>query len=242
MAQTTTQYIAVANLKGGVGKSTVAVNLACALTSRTKRAVLIDADRQGTSSFWGESGALPVETLSLPLDDQIESQGLVTRILGDRRKQDYTRARSWILQLQRIDAAFVVIDCPPQVGLATRAAITAADLVIVPVTGTAADLAATMPALALVREVRKARLSGGPDCLVLPTRIDRTSAAGRRVEAVLRQLGEPLGPAIGQRATFADSVAFGQWVGDYAPNSRAHQEVTKLSLRVKRILGTSTKT
>ena len=40
---------------------------------------------------------------------------------------------------------------------------------------------------------------------------------------------------------FADSVAFGQWVGAYAPNSKAHQEMTSLTLRVKRILGKSSR-
>lgn len=232
------QYVAVANLKGGVGKSTIAVNLACALSSRSKRIVLVDADRQGTSTFWGSGGTLPVETWSLPLEDVgAHNAGWFSRVFTGAKSPEFERARRWLARLREIDAAYVVIDCPPHVGLATRAAITAADLTVVPVTGTAADLAATSPAMRLIREVRQTRYDGGPRCLVVPSRIDRATASGRKVELLLRQFGEPLGPVIGQRGAFADSVAFGQWVGDYAPNSRAYQEIASLALRVKRVLG-----
>ena len=236
------QYVAVANLKGGVGKSTIAVNLACALSSRSKRTVLVDADRQGTSTFWGASGALPVETWPLPLEDVGSANtGWLARVLTGSRSPEYERARTWLARLREIDASYVVVDCPPHVGLATRAAITAADLTVVPVTGTAADLAATSPAMRLIREVRQTRYDQGPDCLVVPSRIDRGTASGRKVEHLLRQFGEPLGPVISQRCAFADSLAFGQWVGDYAPGSRAYQEIASLALRVKRVLSRSSR-
>lgn len=232
------QYVAVANLKGGVGKSTIAVNLACALSSRSKRTVLVDADRQGTSTFWGAGGTLPVETWPLPLEDVGPSNGgWISRVLTGPKNHEFERARAWLARLREIEAAYVVIDCPPHVGLATRAAITAADLTVVPVTGTAADLAATSPAMSLIREVRQTRYDRGPHCLMVPSRIDRATASGRKIERLLRQFGEPLGPVIGQHGAFADSVAFGQWVGDYAPNSRAYQEICSLALRVKRVLG-----
>lgn len=232
------QYVAVANLKGGVGKSTIAVNLACALSSRSKRTVLVDADRQGTSTFWGAGGGLPVETWPLPLEDVgTVSTSWFSRVLAGTRSPEFERARTWLAHLREIDASYVVVDCPPHVGLATRAAITAADLTVVPVTGTAADLAATSPAMRLIREVRQTRYDRGPHCLVVPSRIDRSTASGRKVELLLRQFGEPLGPVISQRCAFADSLAFGQWVGDYAPGSRAYQEIASLALRVKRVLG-----
>lgn len=52
--------IALANLKGGVGKSTLAVNIAGALSPSV---VLIDADPQATATAWGEAGGLPLHNL-----------------------------------------------------------------------------------------------------------------------------------------------------------------------------------
>ncbi|HEY5868974.1 MAG TPA: ParA family protein [Candidatus Tectomicrobia bacterium] len=46
-----TQFIAVANLKGGCGKSTIAVNLACAMVRPRHAVVLVDADTQGTATY-----------------------------------------------------------------------------------------------------------------------------------------------------------------------------------------------
>ena len=50
------QVVAVANLKGGVGKSTLAVNIAGAMHSPRKPVVLVDADPQGTALAWAETG------------------------------------------------------------------------------------------------------------------------------------------------------------------------------------------
>lgn len=56
--------IALANLKGGVGKSTLAVNIAGALGAKT---ALIDADPQATATAWGEAGLLPFPVTESPL-------------------------------------------------------------------------------------------------------------------------------------------------------------------------------
>ncbi len=61
------RLIAVANLKGGCGKSTIAVNVACELAQKST-VELIDADAQGTTTAWGGQGLLPVHVNSLPLD------------------------------------------------------------------------------------------------------------------------------------------------------------------------------
>jgi len=230
------QIIAVANLKGGVGKSTIAVNLACALTGPREIAMLVDADSQGTTRFWGRLGRLPVSIEAMPLEDRGTPRAWLSRLLISDQADEQVRLREWRYRLQQTGATYVVIDCPPHVGLATRAAISVADVVLIPVSPAAADIAATGAALDLIARERNKRRDDGPKCLVVPSRIDRSSSTGQTAERILVQLGEEVGPPITSRVAFADSVAFGQWVGDYATGSAAHKEVTALADRVKALL------
>ena len=85
--------IAVVNLKGGVGKSTIAVNLACELASR-QTVVVVDADTQATAVNWASRGNLPVRVEAMPLDGESD-------------------VGSWVDRVLNLEAAHVVIDCPP---------------------------------------------------------------------------------------------------------------------------------
>jgi chromosome partitioning protein len=230
------KIISIVNLKGGVGKSTIAMNLACALAAQGHEAVVVDADSQGTSSFWGEQGSLPVALQSMPLEDRSAARRWTTRLLKSETAEASTRSNNWQYCLRQTQADYVIVDCPPHVGLATRAAVEVADIVLIPVTASAADVAATAPAIDLVMAARRERSDGGPKSLLVPSRIDRSTTTGHRIESILKQFGHDVGPAICQRIAFADSIAFGQWIGDYAPNSPGHKEVTRLADRVKRML------
>jgi chromosome partitioning protein len=211
------QLIALANLKGGCGKSTIAVNLACELARPRTAVVLVDADAQGTATYWLSHGALPIRGEAMPLDDARDAQRWVTRVLG-------------------IAAEYVLLDTPPHVGAATEAVVGVADLVLVPVTASAADLAATVSALRLIAKARQVRGDRGPRCLMIPSKIDRRTAGGREIEAALNPFGEPIGPPIHQRVAFVEALSAGQWVGTYAPQSPAHHEIITLARVVKRTL------
>ena len=230
------EIITIANLKGGVGKSTIAINLAAALTVAGKSAVVIDADTQGTSSFWEMQHRLPVTARAMPLDDRAEGRGFLNRLFQSEAVKERTRARNWKRAIEAAGEDYVLIDCPPHVGLATRAAISIAHIVLVPVTASTVDVAATAPALHLIKKARQVRKDRGPRCLMVPSKIDRSTATGRGIEKILAQFGEPVGPALCQRVAFADSVAFGKWAGTYAPDSAAHREVTALAQAVTNAL------
>ena len=137
------RFIAVANLKGGAGKSTIAVNLAGELSGKKHSVILVDADAQGTSTYWATAGRLPFPVEALPYETARD-------------------VKRWAPKVLEIDADYVVIDCPPHVGGATEAAVGIADLVLIPVTASGADLAATLKALELVHQMREAREDGGP--------------------------------------------------------------------------------
>jgi chromosome partitioning protein len=214
------KLVAVGNLKGGVGKTTLAVSIACALADHGKAAV-VDADAQASASAWSASGKLPVEVVALPLGAD-----------GERA------TAAWLERLVEIksDVDVVLLDLPPNLGAATVAALSLADLLLVPVPPSGMDLRAAERTLALLQQARKVRRGAKPAALLVPSRVDRRTAAGREVEAVLHDMGEPVAPAVIQRAAHVDAFSAGEWIGAYAPRSAGHVEIQALAALVRRIV------
>ena len=209
--------IAVINLKGGCGKSTIAVNLACELAGQADSVLLLDNDSQGTASHWLSHGRLPVQGVFMPLENDEDADRLVRAVAARNER-------------------YVVLDAPAHVGAAAQAAGKIADLVLVPVTASGVDLVATQAVVDLIRHARVLRRGGAPKCLIVPSKIDRRTDAGRRIDEQVRSFGENVGPAIHQRTAFVDAFGAGQWIGDYAPQSPAHYDITALAVAVKRSL------
>lgn len=208
------KIVSIANLKGGVGKTSIAVNLAGALQSKGL-VVLVDADEQGSAAAWSAGGKLPFRVQYLPLEGA-----------GD--------ARRWMDTVLAIAADVVVVDCPPHVGAATETAIGLSDVVIIPCFSGIADLRATESAVEIVRRARQVRNDKRlPYCVLVPSRVDSRTLAGREIEDALKRFHEPIGPAIHQRAAFIDSCSAGLTIGQYAPESPADQEIQALRRRVK---------
>ena len=209
--------IALVNLKGGCGKSTIAVNLACELAANGDSVLLLDNDAQGTSSHWLRHGCLPIGGELMPLENDAD---------GERMARTVARSSE----------RFIVLDAPAHVGAATQAAGKIADLVLIPVTASGVDLVATETAVELIRQARLIRGSGAPKCMVVPSKIDRRTDAGRQIEEQLRSFGEPVGPAVHQRTAFVEAFAAGRWIGDHLPQSPAHYDIASLAIAVKRSL------
>jgi chromosome partitioning protein len=209
--------IAVLNLKGGCGKSTIAVNLACELAGDGDAVLLLDNDAQGTASHWLSHGRLPIQGESMPLENDADGERLVRAVAARNER-------------------YVVLDAPAHVEAAAQAAGKIADLVLVPVTASGVDLVATELVVKLIREVRVLRRSGTPKCLIVPSKIDRRTDAGRRIDEQVRRFGENVGPAVHQRTAFVDAFSAGQWIGQYAPDSPAHYDITALAMAAKRSL------
>lgn len=203
--------IAIGNLKGGTGKSTIAVNLACGLAEREHSVTLIDADPQGTAAAWLREGPpAGLQLLALPLADALDDAAWSGRIVGERRRRD-----------------LVLIDLPPQMGECFEAALRIADLLVVPLTLSEVDLHATAQALAVLHRVQAVR-RGPPACLLVPSKVDRRTSVGRHARASLVRLGWQVAPALGQRAAHCDAFRAAKWIGAHAPGTAAHLEVHAL--------------
>ncbi len=203
--------IVVANLKGGTGKTTIAVNLACSL-SRRHEVLLVDADQQGTAIAWAEDDGLPIEVRPLPLENPRGAQGWRQKVLHEATR--FT----------------VVVDCPPHLQGATQAAINIADLVLVPVTPSRADFLATSRAVEMVKAARNG--NARPLCVLVPSKVDLRTTVGGELPSDLKELGEPVGPAIRQLTAHVEAFEAGTWVGDYALGSSAHADIASLARSV----------
>ena len=223
-----TNVIAVGNLKGGTGKTTLSVNLACSFAAR-RRVSLIDADTQGAARDWTAAGAAPVTARHVP----------VSPTPGAGTAEAEAHMRTWaqrILSLRRAND-LVVIDLPPQFEESVAAALALADLLVIPVTPGGAEMTATRRALRVLASARQTRDERPLDCVLVPNRVDRRTALGRALSYTLSDLGEAVGPTIRQRAAHMDAYAAGTWVGVSAPDSPAHHEIQALAKFIGQRLG-----
>ena len=207
------KIIALANQKGGVGKTTTAINLGAALAEAGYRVLLVDIDPQGNAStglglYTQDRHLTSYELLleSLPVQDVIygtEVSGLsIIPSTADLSSADLDLSsnsqRSVLLRqaLRRNDMNdagfdFILIDCPPSLGLLTVNGLVAADSVLVPLQSEFYALEGLSQLLLTVREIRS---SANPDLRiegVLMTMVDRRNRLSRQVEADAREnLGE----------------------------------------------------
>lgn len=145
--------VALANQKGGVGKSTTAINLAAALAFQDQRVLLIDLDPQGNASsgLGIDRGSIEISIYDVllkesPLEDAIEPTsvrnlfvvpatidlaGAEIELVSMFSRE--TRLGGAIDELDAEDYDIVLIDCPPSLGLLTVNALTAAQEVVIPI-------------------------------------------------------------------------------------------------------------
>jgi chromosome partitioning protein len=209
--------IAVVTQKGGAGKTTLATNLAIALAEDGGKVLLIDADRQRTALDWfavrsegGYNGKVSVVGID---NDTIHKQ------------------------VERLAAGYdhVVMDGPPRAEKVDRSAIMAADVMLVPVQPSSADVWAAEITIKLIDEARTFRPELGA-ALVVNRKIPNTTL-GKAVLELLREFPvETLKSTVGQRVIFAESLGRGGSVIEDASSGPAAQEIRTLVNELKELV------
>jgi chromosome partitioning protein len=197
------RIIALANQKGGVAKTTTAVNLAATMAELGQSVLLIDLDPQGSATRWlgadpNGRGLYDLFTRGDRLDAIAQPTSVTgvelvpaSRALG-RADRDLAGEPGIDLSLRRaLEVArprdVVLIDCPPQLGILVAIALATAGEVLVPVAAHVMELHGLADLTGTIDKVRE-RLNPGLKVLVLPCRVDRrTRLAGEVVDALGRR-------------------------------------------------------
>lgn len=204
--------IAVAGLKGGVGKSTIAINLATTLHRAGHRVLLVDTDTQGTLRDWAS---------------RAEQQG------HDVPPVISMEARMLVRDLPRVtrDFAVVIVDTPARLGSEARAAMVASDLVLLPVVPGAPDVWALRQTVELFTEARDLRADLRAS-VILNQAEPRTRLSALALEALERAELPVLDAVLCHRVAYGEATLAGRGVVEYAPSSPAADETKALTRAV----------
>lgn len=250
--------IAVANQKGGVGKTTTAVSVSAALAHTGARVTLVDLDPQANASsglgcrpgpeqpttYHVLSGSADIESTVVPtavsnlrlLPSSIDLAGAEIELVGALSREQILRRALRPLAEQ---ADLLIIDCPPSLGLLTVNGLTAADGVIVPIQ---CEYYALEGLEALRRNVELVRTNLNPDLAILGfalTMLDgRTRLSQQVVEEVRLHFGEKVfDTRIPRSVRIAEAPGFGQPITVFDPGSRASVAYRRLAQEVSSRLG-----
>jgi chromosome partitioning protein len=234
------RIIAIANQKGGVGKTTTAVNLAAALARAPQRVLLVDLDAQGNATMGSgvDKRELENSTCDVLLQEVDARTAIVTTQEGFDLLPgniDLTAAEIQLMEIDgrelrlkaalepvRADYDFIIIDCPPALSLLTLNALTAADSVLVPMQCEYYALEG-LSALVETIEALKTRLNPGLEIEgVLRTMFDVRNNLANAVSAELTQhFGDRVFRTIVPRnVRLAEAPSHGQSIVGYDRTSR----------------------
>jgi len=210
--------IGIIQVKGGAGRSTLATNLAGEL-SKQGSTVLIDCDMpQGTSASW------------FAVREQVQKT-----LFGNLMADTATNHRELVTKVEKYaDADYIVLDGPPRIAELTRAALVLADLCLVPVGASKAEIWATSDILELIEEAKQIKRINAR--MVWTRHRPHTRLAQELTELAAKELGLPaLQSTLGMRVAYMEALGSGLTAAEMSePNARA--EVESLANEVKKLL------
>jgi len=245
------RVIAIANQKGGVGKTTTTISLGAALRELGSRVLLVDMDSQGTLSIaLGVHGIkktiydvlrdveLGIEDILVTTDTKCELAPSNIHLTGAEVELLNEPGREFILKgkLASVDKMydFILLDCPPSLGVLTLNAFTAAGEVLIPVQAHYLAFRGMQQLLNTISKV-KVRLNPALEVMgILPTFYDKRTRHSREVADQLREhYGEKvIDIPIPATIKFADTTTAGESILTYSSRSTAANAYRQLARKV----------
>lgn len=246
--------IAIANQKGGVGKTNITFNLSGALAEKKKRILLIDLDQQGnlSSVFLDNIYNLKTTLADILLDDNLA----ISRVIQKTSFPNIDIIPSNI-ELSKIDLQlaaepdaqyfladklkeikdsydYIIIDCPPSLGLATRIGLVAADQVIIPLECQEWAIKGTAYLRSAITKIRK---RANPKLKIMGYLINKF-AGRRKLEEVYRSSilesfqDKVFHVGLKNSVKYAETATFKKPITIYLPSSEQAEEYRKLAKEI----------
>jgi len=250
MKELKAKVVVLANQKGGVGKTTTAMNLAAALAVKGKKVLLVDSDPQGNASsgvgvfktsaekniyqcYMGNNDAegcihdTKLKNLSV-LPASIDLVGVEVELISLENREKKLKS---ILRPVRNRFHYIIIDCPPSLGLLTINGLTAADSVIIPLQCEYFALEGLAQLVETIRKVKKSINRGLYIEGLLLTMFDRRNRLTHQVAAeIQKHFGDQVYKnVIPRNVRLSESPSHGKTILEYDKNSTGAKAYIKFA-------------
>lgn len=246
------KIISIINQKGGVGKTTTAVNLAAFLADKGYKTMLVDADSQGNATSGFSKDAEFEETLYDVLLDDVSIEEAVVKtdikklsilpasidLAGAEIEMVSVEKREFLMK-RKLDQVrdkydFILIDCPPSLGLMTLNALVASQEILIPIQAEFYALEGLSQLVKTVQVVTR-KLNPGLSILgILLTMFDgRTNLSLQVADEVKKYFGNKVFRTVIPRSVkLSEAPSFGEPILTYAPKSKGAEAYKKLCREV----------